>query len=168
MKSQYWGLTQKLYIYIYIYIHTHIYISIYIHMDTHIQTIGKHFIMEAVVCHSVSHSISLCPHIFTCKCSLQWVIGLVWGLWLLLHYQSWILTKSPLGYPAVALCHEDPAALDLQDWSLHTLQQFIDRVDVGVGQLKALNLGLGGSWVVQLTSSPAPISPVQALQHCPC
>ena len=25
--------------------------------------------MEAVACHSVSHSISLCPHIFTCKCS---------------------------------------------------------------------------------------------------
>ena len=27
--------------------------------------------MEAVVCHSVSHSMSLCPHIFTYKCSLQ-------------------------------------------------------------------------------------------------
>ena len=45
----------------------------------------------------------------------------------------------------IALCHEDPAALELQDWTLHTLQQFIDGVDVGVGQLKALDLGLGGS-----------------------
>ena len=33
--------------------------------------------------------------------------------------------------------HRDPAALDLQDWPLHMLQQFIDEV--------ALDLGLGGS-----------------------
>jgi hypothetical protein len=26
--------------------------------------------------HSVSHSTPFCPHIFTCKCSLQWVTGL--------------------------------------------------------------------------------------------
>ena len=37
-------------------------------------------------------------------------------------------------------CHGDPVAL-----VLHTLQQFINGVDVGVGQLKALDLGLGGS-----------------------
>jgi hypothetical protein len=41
------------------------------------------------------------------------------------------------------LCH--PVTLDLQDWPLHTLQQFIDGVDVGVGQLKALDLGICGS-----------------------
>lgn len=41
--------------------------------------------------------------------------------------------------------HGDPAALHLQAWSLHALQQFIDGVDVGVGQPKALDLGLGGS-----------------------
>ena len=29
--------------------------------------------------------------------------------------------------------------------ALHELQQFIDGVDVGVGQLKDLNLGLGGN-----------------------
>ena len=29
------------------------------------------------VCHSVSHTITFCPHTFTCKCSLQWVIALV-------------------------------------------------------------------------------------------
>ena len=45
----------------------------------------------------------------------------------------------------VALCHGDPAALDLQDWPLSELQQFIDGVDVGVGQFKALGLGVGGS-----------------------
>lgn len=31
----------------------------------------KYFIMEALPCHSVSHSAPLCPHIFTCKCLLQ-------------------------------------------------------------------------------------------------
>jgi hypothetical protein len=50
-----------------------------------------------------------------------------------------------LGYPVVVRCHEDPAALNLWDWPLHTLQQFTNRVDVGLGQLKALDLGLGGS-----------------------
>ena len=30
--------------------------------------------MEAVVCHSVSHSIPLCPHILICKYSWQGVI----------------------------------------------------------------------------------------------
>jgi len=32
--------------------------------------------MEAIVCHSVSHSMSLSPHIFTCQCSLH--ESLVW------------------------------------------------------------------------------------------
>jgi hypothetical protein len=44
---------------------------------------------------------------------------------------------NSFGHPAVARCHGDPAALV----TLHKLQQFIDGVDVGVGQLKALNLG---------------------------
>ena len=45
----------------------------------------------------------------------------------------------------VNLCHGDPAALDLQGWSLPVLQQFIDGVDVGVGQYVVLDLGLGRS-----------------------
>ena len=36
-----------------------------------------------------------------------------------------------LGYPAVALCCGDPAALGLQDQSLHVLQQITDVMDVG-------------------------------------
>ena len=36
-------------------------------------------------------------------------IGLVQGLWLLLHNQYWVLTGTPLRFPAVALCHGDPA-----------------------------------------------------------
>lgn len=36
-------------------------------------------------------------------------------------------------------------AMVSQDRSLHVIQQFIDDVAVGVHQLKALDLGLGGS-----------------------
>lgn len=43
-----------------------------------------------------------------------------------------------------------------KDWPFHMLQQFKDEVNFGIGQLKALDLGLGGSWVDQPTSSPAP------------
>jgi hypothetical protein len=68
---------------------------------------------KILLCHSVSHSIALCPHIFACKCSLPWVIGLVLGRWLLLHHQYWILTGTPLRYPVVALCLKDPVVLDL-------------------------------------------------------
>lgn len=56
----------------------------------------------------------------------------------------------------VILCPGDPVALLLQVWSLHLLQQFLDRVDVGVNQLKALYLSLDGTW----------ISPT-VLPHCP-
>lgn len=31
----------------------------------------KYLIVEAAVCHSISHNIHFCPHIPTCKCSLQ-------------------------------------------------------------------------------------------------
>lgn len=58
---------------------------------------------------------------------------------------SAIPTGTPLGYPVAVLCHGDPAALYLQIWPLHMLQQFIDEVDVGVGQIIALVLGLGVS-----------------------
>lgn len=36
-------------------------------------------------------------------------------------------------------------AVDLQDWPLHVFWQLIDGDDVGVGQLKAMDLELGGS-----------------------
>jgi hypothetical protein len=42
----------------------------------------KYLAGEAAVCHSVPHSTPFCPNSFTCKCSLQRVIDLVWGLWL--------------------------------------------------------------------------------------
>lgn len=49
------------------------------------------------------------------------------------------LTPGPLGYTVVVLCLGVPAALDLQVWLLQMLQQFIHEVDIGVGQLIALN-----------------------------
>lgn len=52
---------------------------------------------------------------------------------------------TPPGSPVVALRCGDLIALDLQDQPLRVLQQFTEVVDVGVNELKALNLGLGGS-----------------------
>lgn len=40
--------------------------------------------------------------------------------------------------------HGDSAALVSQDQSLYVLQQVIDGVEVRVGQLQALEMGLGG------------------------
>ena len=61
----------------------------------------------------------------------------VLGLWLLSHFQYWILTREThLGYFVVVLCHGDPAALVLQDWPHQMLQQFIDGLDDGLGNSK--------------------------------
>lgn len=108
------------------------------------------------------HSTPRRLHIFTCKCSLQWVTG----LWLFLCYRYWILTGTPLWYPVFVLCHGDPAALGLQDRSFHELQQFTDAVDAGLGQLKALGLD---PVAVELVIPPALLHPLLgwALQHCP-
>ena len=69
---------------------------------------------------------------------------MVRSLWLLQNHLYWILMEPPLCYP---VCHGDPAALALWDRPFHKLQHFTDEVDVGVYQLKALDLGLGGSCV---------------------
>jgi hypothetical protein len=51
----------------------------------------------------------------------------------------------------------------LQDRLLHVLQQFIDREDVGVGQLKALDLGLGVGSIVYPASSSVPVPALPGL-----
>lgn len=56
---------------------------------------------------------------------------------------SWSLTGTPFVYPIVVLCHEVPATLVLQDWSLHMPLWITDGVDLGVGQLIILVMGLG-------------------------
>ena len=50
---------------------------------------------------------------------------------------------SSLGYPVVALCYGDPKALAKQGQTFHELQKIISRVDVGVGKLRALVMGMG-------------------------
>jgi hypothetical protein len=69
---------------------------------------------------------------------LQKFTAMSHGLWLLLNQQYRILPRTPLRDPVVALCHGDPAALDLQGQQFHMLQQFSG---VGIGQFKALALG---------------------------
>ena len=107
--------------------------------------------MEAVVCHSVSPSACCCPNSFICKRSLQWVRSGS-GLWRLLHHQSWTLTKTPLGSPAVALSHGDPAAMVLQDQSFYVLYQVIDGVDTGSANSKPW---FWARVVAELVSPPA-------------
>ena len=62
------------------------------------------------------------------------------------------------------MCCRDPEAVVLHDSLFHVLQKLIDAVDVGMGQLKALDLGLGDSWVGQPASSPV-FKPLRL--HCP-
>lgn len=68
------------------------------------------------------------------------------------NYWYLTLTGTPLGY-LVNLHHRDPAALEMPSWPLCMLEKFLDRVDVGVGQLIALLLGLVCSWVGQFSNS---------------
>lgn len=74
--------------------------------------------------------------------SLQWVIGLVWVLWLLWHHQYWILIRAV----AWRSCNFRSAGLALL-W-------LTDDIDLGVSQLRALDLGQGGSRAAQGNSSP--------------
>lgn len=50
-----------------------------------------------------------------------------------------------LRYPIVVLCHGYSAALDQQDWSVYRLKHFIDRINVGVVQLRSVDLSLNAS-----------------------
>lgn len=68
--------------------------------------------VEAVVCHTVYHSICFCASSFALQMFLE-DVGLIQGLWLLLLYQYWNLPGMPLRYPVIALCHGDPVILEL-------------------------------------------------------
>lgn len=58
-----------------------------------------------------------------------------------------------LGY-LIVLCHGEPAILGFYVWPLHTLLQFIDKVDIGVGQFIALVLAQVVAGLVSLPSFP--------------
>lgn len=64
---------------------------------------GDLIVEAAVMCHSVSHGIPFYPYFPACKCSLQWLVGLLGGLWCLLHCHYWNLTGTTLRYPVVSL-----------------------------------------------------------------
>jgi hypothetical protein len=108
-------------------------------------------IVEAVVCQCVPQytlwSILLCLQMFI-------ALSLVLGLWLLLLYQYWNLSGTPLRDPcccpvswrSYSFGSTGPApscTLAVHQW---------DRC--WVGQLKALDLSLRGIWAGQSTSSP--------------
>lgn len=95
--------------------------------------------MEIAVCHSETHYRYLCPHIFTCKCSMQRVISLVEASVLYYTIDSGS-SRDSSGYPVVALCCGYPAALGLQIRFLRMLQQIIDRVHLGTDQGITLDL----------------------------
>lgn len=65
--------------------------------------------------------------------------------WIGLRPRYWMLIGTLLGYPIFLLCPGDPSALILQGQFFHELQHFMDGMDAGVGQLKELDPGMGGS-----------------------
>ena len=99
-------------------------------------------LVRKLQCNAVNYTIIPFVHISTCTCSLQSVISLVRGLWFLLHYRFWAITKTPLGYPVVALYYGDPASLGLRVRFFHLLQKIIDKVDDGLSHIITLDLGL--------------------------
>ena len=60
---------------------------------------------------SVSYSTPRSPFTFTSTHSLQWITGLVQGLWFLIHHHHWVLIETPLGYPVV-LSRGDPEVIN--------------------------------------------------------
>jgi hypothetical protein len=85
------------------------------------------------------------------------IIPWCWDLLPSIYKPSQILTGSPHNNPVVvALCHGDPEALEQQNQPFHESQPFEDDADFGMGQLRALNLSLGGSWAGQYSGFPLP------------
>jgi hypothetical protein len=95
--------------------------------------------VEAEVCRSVSHSVTLLPK----QLSLQMFIAMRhWCGSRPLSSATLLMLDPHLDSSWISCCHQDPAALDLQDQPFHALQQVIDGVNVGVGQFRALVLSL--------------------------
>lgn len=124
-----------------------------------------HLTAKAAVCHSVSHGVTLYPYSFTCKHSLEWIAGLVRGLWLLPPCQHWIPTGTLLAHTFVSQHHGDPAALGLWGWLFYMLQQLIDGTDIGLNSNPRI-WAWGGSWVGQPSGSPMALPPGPALLCC--
>jgi hypothetical protein len=67
------------------------------------------------------------------------------------------------GYPVVALCHGDPAALEQQDWPCHASQPFMDDADFEPW----VNLALSYLYHQGKLSSISPARPPKAASGSP-
>ena len=94
---------------------------------------------QDTISYGVLHSIPFHPHSSTCQCSLQCVIGLVEASGFCYTINTYVPSPELL-FDILLLPCVDPPASDLQDLPLHTLQQLMDGVDAGEGQLRALDL----------------------------
>jgi len=120
--------------------------------------------METVVCHNAFHRIPLFLQLHL-QMSLQWVIDLVQDLRRLWHREYWIL-MSLLPLSCCCPVSEDPAAVDQQSWPFHASPPLEEYTDFGVGQFRALDLSLGGSWAGQHAVFHLSMPPCWGLQHC--
>jgi hypothetical protein len=96
---------------------------------------------------------TICLFIFTCKCSLQWDIGLFWGLWLLLYHQYCILTWDPLLYSDTYYCpvsRKCSSCTSASPAPSHAAAVHIWDRCWGTLAHEVMDLGQGGSWVGQL------------------
>lgn len=104
--------------------------------------------MEAAVCHGVTHythpflQIASSADVHCSESSLQCEVSIN-------TESSQALLSDVLLLP----CHGEPASFVLQDWPLHTLQQFIDGVDVGW----ANSTSCIGAWLVAELLRPTAI-----------
>lgn len=107
--------------------------------------------MEAVACHSVSHSVALCPHVLAC--SVRCSESSVW-----FKASGFCDTVSPpLDSSRLPCC----VTKSLQCWISRTnpfsCPNHLQMIQIGVGRLGALRVGQG-----QLsTSSPTPVTQSQ-------
>lgn len=117
----------------------------------------------------VSHTIYiLCPNSFTCKCLLQWVMGLPWGLWPLWHLQYCSLTSSLLRYSVVVLCDKwrscSFSSADLASSCMLTVSRWTRRWG---GPTQSSGLGLCGSRFARPSCTLMPLPSGPALLLCP-
>ena len=105
--------------------------------------------------------------LITCKWSLQWVIGLLQEFSLLWHRQYWNLNFQLSCYFPVSRRFWSSGSTGLAFSHIPTtLQWYIYIYIIWVGQLRAVDLGLGCSWAGQRTSIPLSESPEWVFQHC--
>lgn len=109
--------------------------------DSLSHTKHRHLVMEAVACHSESHSVSLwhTSSLVNAHCNL-------WSGSRSLASVLLLSCCCPVSWRSCSFRSAKPA--------FRVQQQFTNDVDVGVSQLRALDPGLGGSWAGQLVGSP--------------